>query len=83
MNALKYRNYAKAVGHPSNQGPGLILDLFPKQLLRELTGRQIGLVVRLLEATYMDGWSAAGGGIGTVMHCEEYRRALLKKLGED
>ena len=80
MNGLKHKNFERAVGHPAARGIGLVMGLMPEHLVAEFSGRQLGEVARLLEATYQDGWSAAGGGVGTVLHCEDHRRHVLTEI---
>lgn len=40
-----------------------VLARIPNNLVKELSGRQLGILAVLLEATYKDGYKAAGGNL--------------------
>lgn len=55
-------------------------DNIPAALIERLTSAELGLVARLIEATYLDGYTAAGGDTcDTITHYESHRRRLCER----
>ncbi len=81
MNALKWKNVQGNNRCQSGRGMSLVVGLLPANLQGELTGRQLGQLATILEATYLDGYEAAGGNTAdTIDHVECHRKAALDKL---
>lgn len=54
----------------------------PQVLWDRLTGSELAVVAKLVEAAYLDGYTAAGGDTSdTVEHCDSHRQHLLRRLG--
>lgn len=55
----------------------------PEALWRSLTSRELALVARLVEAAYLDGYTAAGGDVAdTVRHEEAHRQRLVNLIAK-
>lgn len=55
--------------------------MIPRSLADSLSGRQLGQVVAMMEAAYLDGFVAAGGDVlDTVSHHEQFRRTLAARI---
>jgi len=78
MNTLKYNN-ARRNSKATNQGFAQIMATLPASLVHTMTGRQIALMIDHCEATYLDGYRAAGGDTcDTINHRDDHRKAAAK-----
>jgi hypothetical protein len=69
----------RAVRTPGAGGRGgdYILRTMPPELVAAMPARLIALAIRWADATYRDGYTAAGGDVcDSVSHCERHRAAL-------
>jgi len=64
MNAIKYKNALKHyTGHKGEETVGHILRFIPEILQKELSGKQIGILMNAISAAFKEGRALAGAEI--------------------
>lgn len=64
MNGLKRNNMMRAyTGFRGTQTVGAIQDQIPEELLKSLTGKQLGILMNVIDSAYKKGKAAAGAEI--------------------
>jgi len=81
MSAIKLRRATVGIGGVT---ASRLTGTLPDRLVARLASRDLAVVLQLPEATYRDGYTAAGGDTcDTVTHCERFRSHLRERLNDD